>query len=69
LNIYDVVDDVLENNYIFLIDFDEDEHYSEILLDFTADLFFDTDVHDDRFFLLEDRVDLSIDLYTLYVIL
>jgi hypothetical protein len=28
LNIYDGVDDVLESNYILLINFDEDEYYS-----------------------------------------
>jgi hypothetical protein len=28
LNIYDDVDDVLESNYILLINFDEDEYYS-----------------------------------------
>ena len=69
LNIYDGVDDVLESNYIFLIDFDEDEYYSETFLDFTAYSFFDTDVHDDRSFLLEDEVDLSTDLFTIYAIL
>lgn len=69
LNIYDGVDDVLESNYIFLIDFDEDEYYSETFLDFTAYSFFDTDVHDDRSFLLEDEVDLSTDLFTIYAVL
>ena len=69
LNVYDGVDDIFDSYYIFLIDFDEDEYFAEGLTDFSSFSFFDSDVQDDRSFLLEDESDLSIDFYTIYFIL
>ena len=69
LNVYDGVDDIFDSYYIFLIDFDEDEYFMEGLTDFASFSFFDSDVQDDRSFLLEDEADLSIDLYTIYFVL
>ena len=68
LNIYDGVDDILDSWYITLIDFDEDEYYVDSLVDVMSYSFFDSDVQDDRSFLLEDELDLAVDFYTLYAI-
>ena len=69
LNIYDCVDDVLDSYYIVFIDFDEDEYFLESIPDFSAFSYFDTDVQDDRSFLLEDESDLVIDFYTIYTVI
>jgi hypothetical protein len=55
INIYDVFDDILDSYYIFIIDFDDDEYFSELLLSIHGTLFFTNDNHDDRSFLLEDE--------------
>jgi len=69
LNIYDTIDDVLDSYYVCFIDFDEEEYFTDSFPDFSAFSYFDTDVQDDRSFLLEDENDLVIDLYILYLIL
>lgn len=69
LNIYDGVDDILDSYYIVFVDFDEDEYFLETLPNASAFSFFDTDVQDDRSFLLEDESDLTIDLYTIYAVI
>lgn len=69
LNIYDGVDDILDSYYIVFVDFDEDEYFLETLPNASSFSFFDTDVHDDRSFLLEDESDLTVDLYTIYAVI
>ena len=69
LNIYDGVDDILDSYYVLLIDFDEDEYFVDSLTDLSSLSYFDSDVEDDRSYLLEDESDLSLDIYTLYAVL
>ena len=69
LNIYDGVDDILDSYYILFIDFDEDEYFMETFPNTMSFSYFDTDVHDDRSFLLEDEVDFILDFYTIYATL
>jgi hypothetical protein len=66
LNIYDGVDDVLDSYYIFMVDFDEEEYFSDAFFSLFSTMSFDTDLHDDRSFLFEDEMDFSADLFTLY---
>ena len=68
LNIYDGIDDILDSYYVCFIDFDEEEYYMDSFTDFSAFSYFDTDVQDDRSFLLEDENDLVLDLYVLYLV-
>jgi len=68
LNIYDAVDDFLDSYYIFMGDFDDDEYFSELFFSMFTNMFFDTDVNDDRSFFLEDEMDLTGDLFSLYFI-
>jgi len=69
LNIYDLSDDILDSYYIFLGDFDDDEYYMEMFFSLTPTMFFDTDNNDDRSFFLEDEVDFSGDLFSLYFVI
>jgi len=69
LNIYDGVDDILDSYYIVFIDFDEDEYFMETFPTTMSFSFFDTDVQDDRSFMLEDEVDFVLDFYTIYAVL
>jgi hypothetical protein len=69
LNIYDLSDDILDSYYIFLGDFDDDEYYMEMFFSLTPTMFFDTDNNDDRSFFLEDEVDFSGDLFSLYFVM
>lgn len=66
LNIYDGVDDVLDSYYIFMADFEEEEYFSDAFFSLFSVMTFDTDVNDDRSFLFEDEMDLSVDLFTIY---
>lgn len=66
LNIYDAVDDVLDSYYIFMADFEEEEYFSDTFFSMFSVMAFDTDVNDDRSFLFEDEMDLSVDLFTIY---
>ena len=68
LNIYDTVDDVLDSYYIFMVDFEEEEYFSDAFFSLFSVMSFDTDVHDDRSFLFEDEMDFAGDLFTLYFI-
>lgn len=68
LNIYDAVDDIIDSYYIFLVDFEEEEYFSDMWFSLFSVMSFDTDVNDDRSFLLEDEMDTSTDLFTLYFI-
>ena len=62
------VDDILDSYYIVFIDFDEDEYFMETFPTTMSFSFFDTDVQDDRSFMLEDEVDFVLDFYTIYIL-
>lgn len=66
LNIYDGVDDILDSYYIFMADFEEEEYFSDTFFSLFSVMSFDTDVNDDRSFLLDDEMDLSSDIFLLY---
>lgn len=69
LNLYDFLDDVLDSYYLLVCDFDDDEYFSDLFFSIFSVMFFDSDVHDDRSFFLEDEIDLANDLFSLYFIL
>lgn len=69
LNIYDLSDDILDSYYIFLGDFDDDEYYMDMFFSLMSTMFFDTDNNDDRSFFLEDEMDFSGDLFSLYFVI
>jgi len=66
INIYDIFDDILDSYYVLIIDFDDDEYFSELFLSVQGTLFFTNDNHDDRSFLLEDETSFASDLFYLY---
>ena len=66
--VYESNDDMLDSYYIFIGDFDDDEYFNEIFFTVFPTLFFDSDNNDDRSFFLEDEIDLSADLFSLYFI-
>lgn len=68
LNLYDLLDDLLDSYYIFLCDFDDDDYLSDLLFSISSIIFFDGDAQDDRSFLFEDEIDIGSDLFTLYFI-
>ena len=67
--IYESNDDILDSYYIFIGDFDDDEYFNELFFSTFPTLFFDGDNNDDRSFFLEDEIDLSSDLFSLYFIM
>ena len=69
INLYDLFDDVLDSFYVFIIDFDDDEYFSELFLSVHGTLFFTNDNHDDRSFLLEDENGFMGDLFYLYFLI
>jgi hypothetical protein len=69
INIYDLLDDVMDSYYCLLIDYDDDEYFSELLLSIHGTLFFTNDNHDDRSFLLEDENGFMGDLFYLYFLI
>jgi hypothetical protein len=68
INIYDLVEDVLDTFYVTVNDFHDDEYVNELFFSLHGTLFFTMDNHDDRSFLYEDESDFSYDLYFLYFI-
>jgi len=66
--IYESNDDILDSYYIFIGDFDDDEYFNEIFFSVFPVLFFDPDNNDDRSIFLEDEIDLSVDIFSLYFI-
>jgi hypothetical protein len=68
INVYDLLDDVLDSYYIFVGDFDDDEYINELFYSLHGTLFFTNDNHDDRSFLLEDESGFHNDLFFLYFI-
>ena len=66
--IYESNDDILDSYYIFIGDFDDDEYFNELFFSVFPILFFDPDNNDDRSLFLEDEIDLSVDLFSLYFI-
>jgi len=69
LNLYDFLDDITDSYYIFLADFDDDEYYSDLMIAASAIMSFNSDVHDDRALFLEEELDFSMDLLSLYFLL
>jgi len=69
LNLYDVFDDILDSYYVLIIDFDDDEYFSELFLSVHGTLFFTNDNHDDRSMLLEDESGFMGDLFYLYFLI
>ena len=69
LNVYDANDDLLDSFYIFLGDFDDDEYFLDLFYSVYFSLFFDVDNNDDRSFILEDEMDQSWDLFSLYFVI
>jgi len=68
INIYDLVEDVLDTFYVTVNDFHDDEYVNELFFSLHGTLFFTMDNHDDRSFLYEDESDFSYDLYFLYFV-
>lgn len=68
INIYDLVEDVLDTYYVTVNDFHDDEYVNELFFSLHGTLFFTMDNHDDRSFLYEDESDFSYDLYFLYFV-
>jgi hypothetical protein len=68
LNIYDSLDDFYDSYYIFVGDFDDDEYFVDFFGSLMSVMFFDSDVNDDRAFLLEDELDVIFNPLTLYFI-
>lgn len=66
LNIYDGLDDVLDSYYLFFCDFNDDEYFFDLFFSIFGIIFFDTDNNDDRSFFLEDEIDFSGDLFSIY---
>jgi hypothetical protein len=69
INLYDLIDDVLDSFMIVVIDFDDDEYFSELFLSVHGTLFFTNDNHDDRSMLLEDENGFMGDLFYLYFLI
>jgi hypothetical protein len=69
INIYDLIEDVLDTYYIFIGDFDDDEYLNELFLSLHGTLLFTLDNQDDRSFLLEDENDFANDLFYTYFVL
>jgi len=69
LNLYDIFDDILDSYYVLIIDFDDDEYFSELFLSIHGTLFFSNDNHDDRSMLLEDENGFMGDLFYLYFLI
>jgi len=68
LNIYDAVDDILDSYYIFMVDFADEEYFPELLFSTMAFMTYDSDVNDDRLYLMEEEMDFASDLFSLYFI-
>ena len=68
MNVYDLLDDVLDSYYIFVGDFDDDEYFTELFYSLHGTLYFTTDNQDDRSFLLEDESAFHNDLFFLYFV-
>jgi hypothetical protein len=69
INLYDIFDDILDSYYILIIDFDDDEYFSELFLSVHGTLFFSNDNHDDRSVLLEDENGFMGDFFYLYFLI
>jgi hypothetical protein len=68
LNMYDLIDDILDSYYILIIDFDDDEYINELFFSLHGTLLFVNDNQDDKSFLFEDENIFSNDIYYLYFI-
>lgn len=68
LNIYDTVDDVLDSNYIFICDFEDDIYFTDLFANFYRSVFVNGDYYGDRTLFYEHDLDFSFDLFSLYFI-
>lgn len=66
LNVYDTLEDFYDSYYIFVGDYDDDEYFNELFFSIYSLMFYDTDVHDDRIYSLEEEHDFFLDLYYIY---
>lgn len=62
------MDDIHDSYYIFFEDFGDDEYLAETFVSKFTFMFFDLDVKDDRSIFLENTLDISADLYSIYFI-
>ena len=69
LNIYDAVDDVLDSNYIFICDFEDDSFYVDFFGTFYKSILINNDSFGDKTIFLESSLDFSGDLFFVYFIL
>lgn len=69
LNIYDTVDDVLDSNYIFICDFEDDGFYFDTFGTFYRALLCNNDFYGDKTLFFENTADSSFDLFSLYFII
>jgi hypothetical protein len=69
LNMYDLLEDILDSYYIFLGDFDDDEYFNELFLSLHGTILFSFDNQDDRSFLFEDEHDFAGDFYYIYYLI
>jgi hypothetical protein len=69
LNIYDAVDDVLDSNYIFICDFEEDSFFADTLATFYRAVLINTDLFGDKTVFFEPNLDASYDLFATYFLI
>ena len=69
LNIYDAVDDVLDSNYIFICDFEDDSFYVDFFGTFYKSVLINNDSFGDKTIFFEQSLDFSGDLFFVYFIL
>jgi hypothetical protein len=69
LNIYDAVDDVLDSNYIFICDFEDDSYYVDFFGTFYKSILVNNDSFGDKTIFFEQSLDFHGDLFFMYFIL
>lgn len=69
LNIYDAVDDVLDSNYIFICDFEDDSFYVDFFGTFYKSILINNDSFGDKTIFFEQSLDFSGDLFFIYFII
>ncbi len=69
LNIYDAADDVLDSNYIFICDFEDDSYYVDFLVTFYKSILVNNNSFGDKTIFFEQSLDFHGDLFFMYFIL
>ena len=69
LNIYDAVDDVLDSNYIFICDFEDDSFYVDFFGTFYKSILINNDSFGGKTIFFESSLDFSGDIFFAYFIL